>query len=93
VGRDDDDRHGEQAPLRFDTAELRHSHIGDDAACLDRGRNLQEGIRRRILYVRAPMPADPSWKASARRTASSSSITWTTNLSAGIAELLPGEGT
>src|SRR5499427_4272439 len=38
------------------------------------------------------MPADPSWKASAWRTASSSSMTWTMDLSGGIAEILPGGG-
>src|SRR5262249_24827357 len=43
-------------------------------------------------YVRTSMPADPSWKASAWRTASSSSITWTMDLSGGIAEILPGRG-
>src|SRR5215470_5611077 len=42
--------------------------------------------------VRTSIPADPSWKASAWRTASSSSITWTMDLSAGIAEILPGRG-
>src|SRR5215831_4712943 len=36
------------------------------------------------------MPAEPSWKASASRTASSSSMTWAMGLSDGIAELLPG---
>src|SRR6516164_3701744 len=36
------------------------------------------------------MPADPSWKASASRTASSSSMTWTMGLSDGIAEILAG---
>src|SRR5262245_20481810 len=41
-------------------------------------------------YVRTSMPAEPSWKASASRTASSSSITWTMDLSAGIAEILSG---
>src|SRR5262247_2563999 len=43
-------------------------------------------------YVRTSIPADPSWKASAWRTASSSSITWTMDLSGGIAEILPGRG-
>src|SRR5262249_37216648 len=43
-------------------------------------------------YVRTSMPADPSWKASASRTASSSSITWTMDLSAGIARILSGRG-
>src|SRR6266545_7788360 len=43
-------------------------------------------------YVRASIPADPSWKASAWRTASSSSMTWTMDLSGGIAEILPGGG-
>src|SRR5262245_54100208 len=43
-------------------------------------------------YVRTSMPAEPSWKASASRTASSSSITWTMDLSAGIAEILFGRG-
>src|SRR5215831_7958060 len=43
-------------------------------------------------YVRTSMPAEPSWKASASRTASSSSITWTMDLSAGIAEILSGRG-
>src|SRR5262245_66019037 len=38
------------------------------------------------------MPAQPSRKASASRTASSSSITWTMDLSAGIAEILSGRG-
>src|SRR5262245_53932079 len=38
------------------------------------------------------MPADPSWKASAWRTASSSSMTWTMGLSGGIAEILPAGG-
>src|SRR6516165_3951905 len=38
------------------------------------------------------MPADPSWNASAWRTASSSSITWTMDLSGGIAEILPVRG-
>src|SRR6516162_2160292 len=38
------------------------------------------------------MPADPSWKASAWRTASSSSMTWTMDLSGGIAEILPARG-
>src|SRR5499427_486012 len=42
--------------------------------------------------VRTSMPADPSWKASAWRTASSSSMTWTMDLSGGIAEILPGGG-
>src|SRR5262249_29888817 len=43
-------------------------------------------------YVRTSMPAEPSWKASASRTASSSSITWTMDLSGGIAEILPARG-
>src|SRR6516225_7848674 len=43
-------------------------------------------------YVRASMPTDPSWKASAWRTASSSSITWTMDLSGGIAGILRGRG-
>src|SRR5262249_9327543 len=43
-------------------------------------------------YVRTSMPAEPSWKASASRTAASSSITWTMDLSAGIAEILSGRG-
>src|SRR5260221_2659761 len=43
-------------------------------------------------YVRTSMPADPNWKASAWRTASSSSITWTMDLSGGIAEILPPRG-
>src|SRR6516162_900837 len=43
-------------------------------------------------YVRTSRPADPSWKASAWRTASSSSITWTMGLSGGIVEILPGRG-
>src|SRR6516165_5708216 len=43
-------------------------------------------------YVRTSMPADPSWKASASRTASSSSMTWTMGLSEGIAEILPRRG-
>src|SRR6266516_561111 len=43
-------------------------------------------------YVRTSIPADPSWKASAWRTASSSSMTWTMDLSDGIAEILPGRG-
>src|SRR6516225_8011189 len=43
-------------------------------------------------YVRTLMPADPSWKASASRTASSSSITWTMDLSDAIARLLPPRG-
>src|SRR5215475_358674 len=43
-------------------------------------------------YVRTSMPADPSGKASASRTASSSSITCTMGLSAGIAEILSGRG-
>src|SRR5262245_51276766 len=43
-------------------------------------------------YVRTSRPADPSWKASAWRTASSSSITWTMDLSGGIAGILPGRG-
>src|SRR6516225_4320226 len=43
-------------------------------------------------YVRTSIPADPSWKASASRTASSSSITWTMDLSGGIAEILPAGG-
>src|SRR5262249_61433558 len=42
--------------------------------------------------VRISMPADPNWKASAWRTASSSSITWTMDLSGGIAEILPARG-
>src|SRR6516165_10620893 len=36
------------------------------------------------------MPADPSWKASASRTASSSSMRWTMGLSDGIVEILAG---
>src|SRR5262249_46524134 len=43
-------------------------------------------------YVRTSMPAEPSWKASASRTASSSSITWTMDFSGGIVEILPGGG-
>src|SRR5215813_54316 len=43
-------------------------------------------------YVRTSMPADPSWKASAWRTASSSSMTWTMDLSDRIAGILPGRG-
>src|SRR6516225_3059736 len=43
-------------------------------------------------YVRTSIPADPSWKASAWRTASSSSMTWTMDLSGGIAEILPARG-
>src|SRR6516162_9029951 len=43
-------------------------------------------------YVRTSMPADPSWKASAWRTASSSSITWTMDLSGGIARILSARG-
>src|SRR6516164_4896187 len=43
-------------------------------------------------YVRTSIPADPSWKASASRTASSSSMTWTMGLSDGIAEILPPRG-
>src|SRR5262245_38337930 len=43
-------------------------------------------------YVRTSIPADPSWKASASRTASSSSMTWTLDLSGGIAEILPARG-
>src|SRR6516164_8512347 len=43
-------------------------------------------------YVRTSMPADPSWKASASRTASSSSITWMMDLSGGIARLLSARG-
>src|SRR5262249_49557191 len=43
-------------------------------------------------YVRTSMPADPSWKASAWRTASSSSMTWTMDLSDGIAEILLARG-
>src|SRR5262245_28879210 len=43
-------------------------------------------------YVCTSRPADPSWKASAWRTASSSSITWTMDLSGGIVEILPGRG-
>src|SRR5215475_6107740 len=43
-------------------------------------------------YVRTSIPADPSWNASASRTASSSSITWTMDLSGGIAEILPARG-
>src|SRR5215467_12703659 len=43
-------------------------------------------------YVRTSIPADPSWKASAWRTASSSSMTWTMDLLAGIAEILPARG-
>src|SRR6516225_6063488 len=42
--------------------------------------------------VRTSIPADPSWKASAWRTASSSSMTWTMDLSGGIAEILPAGG-
>src|SRR5262249_36743486 len=43
-------------------------------------------------YVRTSMPREPGWKASPSRTASSSSITWTMDLSAGIAEILSGRG-
>src|SRR5215471_5791072 len=43
-------------------------------------------------YVRTSMPAEPSWKASASRTASSSSITWTMDWSGGIAGILPARG-
>src|SRR6516225_8943389 len=43
-------------------------------------------------YVRTSIPAEPSWNASAWRTASSSSITWTMDLSGGIAEILPVRG-
>src|SRR5215471_15971999 len=43
-------------------------------------------------YVRTSIPADPSWKASAWRTASSSSMTWTMDLSDGIAEILLARG-
>src|SRR6266508_2275926 len=43
-------------------------------------------------YVRTSIPADPSWNVSASRTASSSSITWTIDLSDGIGEPLPGRG-
>ena len=43
---DDDDWRSDlelsQLPQQVDAAELGHSHIGDDAARLDRGRNLQE---------------------------------------------------
>src|SRR5215471_5079812 len=39
-------------------------------------------------YVRTSIPADPSWKLSTSRTASSSSITWTMGLSDGIGEIL-----
>src|SRR6516162_2849646 len=42
--------------------------------------------------VRTSMPADPSWKASAWRTASSSSMTWTMDLSGGIAKILLARG-
>src|SRR6516164_9645685 len=42
--------------------------------------------------VRTSIPAEPSWKASASRTASSSSMTWTMGLSDGIAEVLLGRG-
>src|SRR6516162_2371440 len=41
-------------------------------------------------YVRTSRPADPSWNASAWRTASSSSMTWTMDLSDGTAEVLRG---
>src|SRR5215469_10078025 len=44
--RDDDHRHRElelsQSSQQVDAAELGHSHVGDDAARLDRGRDLQE---------------------------------------------------
>src|SRR5262252_6012563 len=43
-------------------------------------------------YVCTSRPADPSWKASAWRTASSSSMTWTMDLSGGIAGILLGRG-
>src|SRR5262249_60131401 len=43
-------------------------------------------------YVRTSMPADPSWKASAWRTASSSSMTWTMDLSGGIVKILLARG-
>src|SRR5262249_53034094 len=94
MSRDDDHRHRElelsQSSQQVDTAKLGHPHVGDDAACFDRGRNLQE---QGGGCVRRPsMPAEPSWKASASRTASSSSITWTMDLSAGIAEILSGRG-
>src|SRR6516162_11294443 len=39
-------------------------------------------------YVCTSIPADPSWNASTSRTASSSSITCTTDFSAGIAGIL-----
>jgi Cupin domain len=46
MSRDDDDRRGHlelsQPPQQVDAAQLGHSHIGNDAACLDRGRNLEE---------------------------------------------------
>ncbi len=46
VSRNDNDRHGElelsQSPQEVDAAELGHSHIGYDAACLHRGCNFEE---------------------------------------------------
>src|SRR5262249_61842644 len=43
-------------------------------------------------YVRTSRRPEPRRKASASRTASSSSITWTMDLSAGIAEILSSRG-
>ena len=58
---DDDDRHGvlelPQSSQQVDTAELGHSHVGDDAAGMDRGGNLQErdgGLVRAYLDTGRP---------------------------------------